>query len=90
MNDILESRIRKYPPRTQEECVALAVRQSIAALGPAPSSLITIAARGIAEGLFGQAFDDADCDQRAAWVEMCEREYRRALAHQEGRLNNEK
>lgn len=79
-NDLLNARVRRAPPQTQEECCRLAARQSIATIGPVHDDKgIRGAAIGLAAGLFGDAFDDADEDQQTKWIDMCERAYRDAL-----------
>lgn len=80
MTDILSERIKRDPPQTQEAACLLAARQSIATLGPANGDgAIRAIARGMAEGLFGEAFVSADRRQRVLWINMCERAYRAAL-----------
>lgn len=75
----LKEQIRRNPPKTQEDCCAVAARQSIAAFGPAEPHLVKATARELAKGLFGPAFEKADEAQKEFWVAMCEKEYRRAL-----------
>ena len=80
MNDILSKRTDHAPPQTQEEGCLLAVRQSIATLGPVTSDAdIRDAARGLAQGLFGEAYVASGRHQRVIWINMCERAYRKAL-----------
>lgn len=82
MSDILKAQLRKNPPRTQEEIVALTVRQCLAIHGEVEDDCIRSAAEGLAKGLFGPAFVEASADQREKWVVMAEVEYRRAVAPQ--------
>jgi hypothetical protein len=80
VNDLLNHRIRRAPPQTQQECCQLAARQSIATLGPVHDEEgIRGTAIGLAAGLFGDAFDNADAKQQAAWIDMCEQAYRAAI-----------
>ena len=79
MNELLMARIRRNPPRTQDACCAIAARQVIAQFGPVAEEDIRHAARGLAAGLFGPAFEEACPDQANAWIDMCEREYRKAV-----------
>ena len=77
MNDILNRQITKQRPRTQEDCVAIAVRQSLASYGEMPEDLRAAACHGIAKGLFGPAYAAADLPQRVKWFKMAKREYHR-------------
>jgi hypothetical protein len=74
-NDILARHLDLHRPRTQDECVAIAVRQSIASYGEMPENLRAAACRGIAKGLFGPAYAAADLPQRLCWFKMAKREY---------------
>ncbi len=76
---LLEERIRRDPPRTQREGIRLGVRQSIATHGPMPLEYVGAAVKGIVQGLFGEAYDAADEEQRARWLAVCDEEYRRAI-----------
>lgn len=77
MNEILTHRLRKNLPQSQEDCVAIAVRQSLATYGEIKSAKDRRAAcLGIAKGLFGPAFVAADRAQREKWVRMAEEQYR--------------
>lgn len=78
MIDLLSERIRRLPPRSQEDCIALAVRQSLAALGETHHPMR--ACLGIARGLFGEAWDGASGAQKMRWLQMTADEYRRATA----------
>jgi hypothetical protein len=68
-------------PRTQRDVCAMAARIDVTLYGP-PSSEIELfdRARGIAAGLFGEAYDRADEGQRWDWIDMCERALRAASA----------
>ncbi len=80
MNDILDARIRLHPPQSLQDCCVLAAQLSIAVLGPVyGDDEIKWAAKGLAAGLFGEAFNAADVDHQSAWIAICEAEYRRAL-----------
>jgi hypothetical protein len=79
MDELLAARIKRKSPATQDEYLALAARQSIAAHGLEPEANIRAAATGLAAGLFGDAFDSADEQQRMKWIDMAEREYRKAI-----------
>lgn len=80
MIDLDKERMRRNMPTTQEECCALAVRRAFASVGVLTSpSYIRAACRGLAEGLFGEAFEVANDAQRKAWVDMMQREYMKAL-----------
>lgn len=78
-NEFLKAKIKRDMPTTQEECCLLGARQAIATLGPVDEEHIRAAARGLAAGLFGPAFDTATGDQAMKWIDMCERAYRQAL-----------
>lgn len=79
MTNLLEARIRRDPPRSQREAIRLAVRRSVATLGPMPPDLIAGSVLGIVKGLFGDAYDAATDEQRALWLAMCDEEYRAAV-----------
>jgi hypothetical protein len=80
MSELLSARIRKSPPRTQEDACLLAAQESIAALGPAKTVRdIRYAALGMARGMFGEAYKSTSRRQRKIWVNMCETAYRIAL-----------
>lgn len=83
MDELLERRIAKHPPATQREACRLATRQSIATLGPCKPKLVRATAQGLAEGLFGLAFDAADAIQQGRWINMVEEEYLAALIRKE-------
>lgn len=67
------------PPQTQEEVCALACRVAIKRHGVVDEELVPAAANGLAAGLFGPAFESADHAQRALWIDMMEREYRKVV-----------
>lgn len=74
-------RIKRNMPVTLEDCCAIAVRRAIAAEGALTSpGDIRAACRGLAEGLFGEAFEAADDMQRKAWVDMMQAEYIKATS----------
>lgn len=47
--------------------------------GPWTDEHIIEVAADMAHGLFGEAFEAADYGQRSAWLDMCERELRKAI-----------
>lgn len=79
MSNVLTAMMKRNPPQTQEDCVRIAVRHALASMGPVEDRFIGSAARGLANGLFGPAFEAASEDQQTIWIEMCEREYRAAI-----------
>lgn len=67
-------------PQTQDACCAIAAHISVLADdGPWTDGHILEVAADMARGLFGPAFEAADYGQRSAWVDMCERELRKAV-----------
>lgn len=67
-------------PRSQEECCDLAAAVSVATdAGPWTDAHVLAAALGMAQGLFGHAFERADYGQRTRWIDMCEAALRRAI-----------
>lgn len=81
MIDLDRERLKRNMPVTQEDCCAVAVRRAIAVKGAVTSpGDIRAACRGLAEGLFGEAFDAADDAQRKAWVDMMQAEYIKAIS----------
>lgn len=67
-------------PKTQDECCAIAAHVSVLADdGPWTDEHILEVAADMASGLFGPAFERADYGQRATWIDMCERELRKAI-----------
>ncbi len=78
MSDLLKRRIARNPPTTQREACRLAARHSIAVLGPCTLGDVPPVAKGLAVGLFGPAFDEADDAQRQTWIDMMAEEYRSA------------
>ncbi len=76
MNDILAHRLKRHRPQTQEDCVAIGVRQSLARLGAfTDPGEVSAACYGMARGLFGPAFIAADLPQKLAWYKMTKRQY---------------
>ena len=81
MIDLDSERLKRCMPVTQEDCCAVAVRRAIAAEGALTSpGDIRAACRGLAEGLFGEAFEAADDAQRKAWVDMMQEQYIKATS----------
>jgi hypothetical protein len=74
-SSLLDHQIRKRLPRTQEDCVAIAVRQSLARFGRLDADLVSAACYGMVKGLFGPAFLRADLHQRLKWFRMAKRQY---------------
>lgn len=77
MRSVLEAQLRRCLPRTQEDCIAISVRQSLAAYGRLDDRLVPAACYGLVKGLFGPAFDVADLQQRVRWFSMAKRQYAR-------------
>lgn len=70
----------KERPTTQDACCAIAARISVLADdGPWTDEHVLDVAADMAKGLFGPAFEAADYGQRTAWIDMCERELRKAI-----------
>lgn len=71
--------IAKRRPRTQYECCLIGARAAVA-IGEIPGSdeEFLSAAVQAASGLFAEAFERADYDQKVAWIDMCERALREA------------
>lgn len=76
MTSLLDERIRRNPPRTQEDCIRIAVGHSLAALGETHYPMR--ACLGIARGLFGEAWDGASGKQKMKWFKATVAEYKRA------------
>ena len=79
MNDILHHQLRHNLPQTQDECVAISVRQSLAMYGRLDGKDRDAACRGMVKGLFGPAWTKADMEQRFKWVNMAKRQYQIAV-----------
>jgi hypothetical protein len=76
---LAEAECLMRPPRTEEDACAIIARITITLQGKPTSDLEFFAlAWGTAEGLFCEAFDEADEGQRWAWIDMCEEALRRA------------
>lgn len=68
-------------PRTQEDCCAIAARVSVRLeQRPWTDTLILNVSASMADGVFGPAFAAADYTNKTAWIDMCERELRKAIA----------
>jgi len=78
-DNLLKEQIKRNPPQTQAEGCAIAARRSIAKFGPEPERRIRAVATGLASGLYGPAYKQADEKQKHIWINLCEREYRKAL-----------
>ncbi len=78
MNEILHRQLRKRRPTTQDECVAIAVRQSLATYGKLEGRQTASACLGMVKGLFGPAYHAADGAQKARWFRMAKEQYRLA------------
>lgn len=69
-------------PCTQDDYCAIAARVAVRLeTRPWTDTLIVNAAASMADGVFGPAFASADYGQKTAWIDMCERELRKALAN---------
>ena len=79
VSDILEARMRKSLPSTQDDAIRYAVRQAIATLGVMPDYLVKGACLGLTMGLFGEAWDKADGATRLRWYRRVTRRYRQAV-----------
>lgn len=72
---------RRGMPTTQDECCAIAAAVSVRLeTRPWNDELILETAASMADGVFGPAFASADYGQKTAWIDMCERELRKALS----------
>ncbi len=67
---LAEERLRRQGPQTQEECCRIAALLAIAALGALSPEVMRASAIGLAEGLFGEAFQKAGAKQREKWIAM--------------------
>jgi len=76
-NDILARIIKRNPIRSQREACTIAARRSVAAFGPCRTDAeIKDACIGLASGLFGDVYFEAEQGRLLA---MMEEEYRKAL-----------
>ena len=67
-------------PATQDAWCAVAAHISVLCDdGPWTDDHIIGVAASLARGLFGPAFEKSDYGQRSAWIDMCERELRKAV-----------
>lgn len=67
-------------PKTKDACCAIAAHIAMLAdAGPWTDEHVLEVAADMAKGLFGPAFEAADYGQRTAWIDMCERELRKAI-----------
>lgn len=89
MSDILAAKIRRSPPLTQEDCIRLAVRHALAAVGPVGEKYVRSAAKGLARGLFREFMDVESTERKEALIDMCEREYRSEVEASRKRRGNE-
>jgi hypothetical protein len=77
---LIDEAFERERPATQNACCAIAAHVSVLADdGPWTDEHILEVAASTARGLFGPAFKAADYGQRSAWVDMCERELRKAI-----------
>lgn len=91
IDDAIKADLLRHPPQTQNECCAVAARAAIAAAGIIPDAWVRSASESLAKGLFGPAFEAASDDQRLAWIDMAEHEYRKARAeHDPSTVNSKK
>ena len=70
LEEIIDREFWNSVPETQEECCRLAASISVSILG-IPRDF-EAAARGLASGLFGDAYEADDGRRRLVWVAMCE------------------
>jgi hypothetical protein len=76
MSSLLAERLRRSPPQSQEECVAITVRQCLAAYGPATRGWqMRGYCHGLVKGLFGEAWDRADKAEKLRWYRMAVEQY---------------
>jgi len=81
VRDLVRAELTILKIKTQEDFCALAARASITVYGPIEDlGDIFKRSRGLAEGLFDEAFRNASEGQRWAWIDMCERALREANA----------
>lgn len=81
MTSILDARLRRNPPRTQEDIAYFTVRQSLAAYGEYVGYWrIRGACYGMAKGLFGEAWETAPKAQKLSWYRMMLDQYQIATA----------
>ena len=77
---IITDAFERERPTTQDACCAIAARVSVLADdGPWTDEHVIEVAADMAQGLFGPAFARAGYGQRTAWIDMCERELRKAI-----------
>lgn len=77
--NLLHERMIRDLPQTADEALLFAARISIATHGPMEERLIRAAARGLAKGMFGEAWRKAGIHQRRDWIDLAEQQYRKAL-----------
>jgi hypothetical protein len=76
---LIEEKITHKRPETQEDCCELAASVDINLYGtPANDDEILARACYLAEGLFGEAFEEGSEYQRLEWIDMCEVALRKA------------
>lgn len=99
MAETLDSKLRRMAeellleqdrqPLSQEELCAVVARVCAAfAEAPETNGEFDAAAKGMASGLFGEAYLDADAGQRESWDAMCESALRSAHAASKKQMIN--
>lgn len=79
LHRLAEDELRRCTPVSQEGCCDVAARVDVAANGrPRSDAEFLDRARGLAAGLFGEAFEITNEGQRWIWCDMCEEALRRA------------
>lgn len=76
--DFLLARARRTSFHTKEDVIRFTVRASIAELGPQTGSNIEPVVFGLTVGIFDEAWDRADLEQRMKWLDMVLHEYLKA------------
>lgn len=71
--------MERCPPLSQFDCCLISARVAVSIRGtPADNGEIISCAHALARGLFEEAFDTADENQRAVWLDMAESALRQA------------
>lgn len=80
IDSLVNAEFKLSRPRTQEDFCALAARVDLTVAGyPKTERELFRRAWGMAEGLFGVAFERGTEAQRIAWIDMCERAIREQM-----------
>lgn len=79
VNNLVTAECEILMPQTQEDCCAIVARVTIRVRGyPKTDKELMALSVGMAQGLFGEAFDIVSEGQRHDWIEMCEHALRAA------------